>query len=71
MRYVKVSDAGQIRDVLDRVGSISATGSVIGMQRLYGWKRGGQVRVGAYIYNVGPSEVARIAALGILRGSSR
>jgi hypothetical protein len=68
MRYVREQDARAIKDVLDRVGSISVTGSVLGMRRLYGWKKGGQVRVGAYIYNVGPAEVTRFRALGILRG---
>lgn len=68
MRYIRSSDAYLVKSTLDKCGNISATGSVSGMQRLYGWKRGGQVRVGSFIYNVGPSEVARFRALGILRG---
>jgi hypothetical protein len=38
------------------------------MQKKYGWPKGGQVRVGAYIYNVGVAEVERLRNLFILKG---
>jgi hypothetical protein len=66
MRYMKQEDA-------DRVGAcnfpnIHATGSVRGMQMRYGWPRGGQVRVGSWIYNVGPANVKGWKSQGLVRG---
>jgi len=52
------------------VPSISASGSVTGMRQKYGtvWKQGGQLRVGSFVYNVGPDEIARLWRLGVLKG---
>ena len=69
MRYVKKCDVPLwLASEMDRVGSIDRTGSVRGMQNRFGWKRGGQVRVGGYVYNVGPEGVARLERQGVLRG---
>ena len=68
MRYVPKEFA---QNVNTNVGNISVTGSVLGMQRKFGWPKGGQVRVGSYIYNVGVQEVERLRGLGVLRGDSR
>lgn len=70
MRYVREEDRAKVRGV-ESVGNISVTGSVTGMQRLFGWKKGGQVRIGSYIYNVGTVEVARLRSLGLLHGEKR
>lgn len=70
MRYVREEDAKAVRNHLNLsgVGNIHVSGSVRGMQLRYGWPKGGQVRVGQWIYNVGPSEVSRLRNIGILRG---
>ena len=69
MRYVKVKETPRWLEArMDTVGSIARSGSVRGMQNRFGWKRGGQVRVGGFIYNVGPDDVARLKQQGILRG---
>lgn len=67
MRYVKKVDANKI-DWDSNWPSIHATGSVIGMQKLYSWPKGGQVRVGQYIYNMGIAEIKKLRDMGILRG---
>lgn len=67
MRYVKQADAHLVNG-RDECGNISVRGSVRGMQRIYGWPKGGQVRIGAWIYNVGVAEVERLRSLGLLRG---
>ncbi len=67
--YITLNDAKKHNINLEHVGSIDRSGSVRGMQRLYGWKKGGQVRIGSYIYNIGTSEVERARRLGILRGT--
>lgn len=67
MRYVEIENKPKVRNV-DAVGNISVTGSVTGMQKLYGWPRGGQVRIGSWIYNIGPAEVERLRNLGLIRG---
>jgi hypothetical protein len=67
MRYITVRAARDNRVNLD-VGNIHYTGSVRGMQKLYGWPKGGQVRVGSWIYNLGPAEVQRLERLGVVRG---
>lgn len=67
--YVTIANAKKHNIRLDNVGSIDKSGSVVGMQKLYGWPKGGQIRVGSYIYNVGVSEVERARSLGILRGT--
>lgn len=61
MIYVRVKDKDKAsrlitRDISD-FPNISRTGSVIGMRQIYGWPKGGQVRVGSYIYNIGPANV--------------
>ena len=69
MRYVRQDAVPRwLESEMDRVGSIDKTGSVRGMQNRFGWKRGGQVRVGGYIYNVGPEAIARLEREGRLRG---
>jgi hypothetical protein len=69
MRYVKKSEVpGWLESVMDSCGSIDKTGSVRGMQNRFGWKRGAQVRVGGYIYNVGVPVVERLRQQRILRG---
>jgi hypothetical protein len=60
--------AGRIAPELGECANISATGSVIGMQRRFGWPRKGQVRIGRYIYNVGPAALARLRAAHLIRG---
>jgi hypothetical protein len=67
--YIKIDDAKKHKIDL-HVGSIDKSGSVVGMRRLYGWSKGGQVRIGSYIYNIGVLEVERARRLGILRGTS-
>lgn len=67
--YITVENAKKYDINLEHVGSIDRNGSVRGMQRLYGWKKGGQVRIGSYIYNIGTLEVERARRLGILRGT--
>lgn len=70
MRYIRKQDADRngFTALAERCGSISVTGSVRGMRKLYGWPAGGQVRIGAWVYNVGPDAVQRAGQLGILRG---
>lgn len=68
MRYITEEAAKRNRVNLDNCGSIHSTGSVTGMQKRYGWKKGGQVRVGSYIYNIGCSEVERLRNLGLVKG---
>jgi hypothetical protein len=58
MRYILAKDEAKCPR-LQQVGNIDVTGSVLGMQKLCGWPRGGQVRCGGYIYNVGVAEVRR------------
>lgn len=69
MRYVKSDDVARASRLVDfdAYGSISRTGSVRGMQKLYGWKPKGQVRIGSYIYNVGPENVHKLNAANLLR----
>lgn len=67
MKYVRQEDAKKVQG-LDSCGNISVTGSVVGMRNLYGWPKGGQIRVGSYIYNVGPAEVQRLKREGLLHG---
>lgn len=69
MIYMTKEDAVNNGFNLDGVGSISVTGSVIGMRNKYGWEKGGQVRVSGFIYNIGKNEVERARSLGILRGT--
>lgn len=68
--YITIADAKKHNINLEHVGSIDKSGSVIGMRKLYGWSKGGQVRIGSYIYNIGTLEVERARRLGILRGTS-
>lgn len=68
MRYTTQEAARRYRINLDAVGSIHKSGSVAGMQKLYGWPKGGQVRIGAYIYNVGVDAVARLRGYGEIKG---
>jgi hypothetical protein len=67
MRYLLVKDARKCPR-LQQVGNIDVSGSVLGMQKLFGWPKGGQVRCGGYIYNVGVTEVQRLRACRLLKG---
>ncbi len=70
MRYISESDLPKAKAAgfdPDAVGSIHRSGSVAGMQKKYGWPRGGQIRIGSYIYNAGPDMVRRLSELGIVR----
>jgi hypothetical protein len=72
MRYVRVKNWTEARNVtrgqLDLCGSIHASGSVRGMQKIYGWPRGAQVRIGRYIYNVGTVALQRLRDSGLVHG---
>lgn len=70
MRYVRQEDYSRANRIakFDAVGNISVTGSVRGMQELYGWPKGGQVRLGSYIYNVGPAAVEALNNANLLHG---
>ena len=49
MRYVPMELESQARRAVNfNVGSIDKSGSVRGMQELYFWPKGGQVRLGGY-----------------------
>ena len=71
MRYLDEQDAKDNGIDLDAVGSISRTGSVLGMQKKYGWPKHSQVQVGQYIYNIGVSEVNRLEGLGLLTSKAK
>lgn len=68
MRYATEEACRRASVNLDACGSIHRSGSVTGMQRKYGWRRGEQLRVGSYIYNVGALALARLRAAGELHG---
>lgn len=70
MIYVpKTNEAAARRLVnFDGVGNIDKSGSVVGMRRRFGWLQNGQVRLGRYIYNIGPDAVKRLRAANLLRG---
>ena len=69
MRYVRKTEEGRARRMVDfdSVSNIDSSGSVRGMQKLYGWPKGGQVRIGGYIYNIGTAAVERLANSNVLR----
>lgn len=70
MKYVLKKDAAAAKRAVnfESCGNIHRSGSVRGMIALYGWRPGGQVRLGSYIYNIGPNAVGRLAQLHLLRG---
>jgi hypothetical protein len=70
MRYVPAENVSRAARAVnfDGYGNIDVSGSVKGMQKLYGWPKRGQVRVGGYIYNIGPLNVAKLEALNLIRG---
>jgi len=70
MRYVPLKSESLARRLvnLDACGNISVTGSVRGMQTIYNWPKNGQVRMGAWIYNIGPDAVDKLRAARILNG---
>lgn len=68
MRYATEDACRRARVNLDACGSIHRSGSVAGMQARYGWPKGGQLRVGSYVYNVGAGALDRLRAAGDLRG---
>lgn len=67
MRYVRIEDVPKDMNLTDKP-NISVTGSVTGMQQIYGWPKGGQVRIGSYVYNVGTDVVQELRNRGILKG---
>jgi hypothetical protein len=70
MRYVPISKEPAARRLVnfDACGNISRTGSVRGMQTLYGWPKNGQVRLGGWIFNIGPDAVSKLRTAHILKG---
>ena len=69
MRYVPMELESQARRAVNfNVGNIDKSGSVRGMQQLYFWPKGGQVRLGGYIYNVGPAAVEVLNNKNLIRG---
>jgi hypothetical protein len=68
MLYVRKNEVpGWLSAAMDEVSSIDRTGSVRGMRNRFGWSKGGQVRIGGYIYNIGPNRVKKLRDMGILR----
>lgn len=63
---VRVADYNKAR-LGTAAGSISVTGSLVGMRELYGWPKAGQVRCGSYYYNVGPMRVQELKNGGLAR----
>lgn len=70
MKYVPKDVENKARRLVnfDSCGNIDKSGSVVGMRNLYGWPKGGQVRLGGYIYNVGPGAVERLDNANLLKG---
>lgn len=72
MRYISRDDEKRARRLakgaFNSCASIHATGSVRGMQKLYGWPRGGQVRIGSYIYNVGTKVIDVLRDRNLIKG---
>lgn len=69
MKYVPMEVADKARRAVNfNVASIDKSGSVVGMRNLYGWPKGGQVRLGGYIYNIGPVAVEKLDNLNLTRG---
>ena len=72
MRYILQTDYSKanraVSNAFEICGNISVTGSVKGMQKIYGWKPKGQVRYGRYIYNIGPWNVQVLKDRGLLKG---
>ena len=66
-RYMTADDALASGFDFTTVGNISKTGSVLGMQQRFGWAKRGQVRVGSYVYNVGPHMVRQFEVRGLVR----
>lgn len=52
MRYIHKDDVARLPKGWDECPSIDATGSVRGMQKLFGWKKGYAFRIGGYIYHL-------------------
>ena len=70
MKYVPLEFESKARRMVnfEAGGNIDKSGSVVGMRNLYGWPKGGQVRMGGYIYNIGPSAVERLDNANLTRG---
>lgn len=72
MRYIRAKDDLAARRVAGRelagCGNIDRSGSVKGMQSRFGWRKGEQVRIGGYIYNVGRVGLDKLRAAGLVRG---
>lgn len=45
---------------LSEFPNIDKTGSILGMIKLYNWKRGATVRSGSYIYNIGVENIQKL-----------
>lgn len=70
MKYIHKDDEYAARRMVnfEACGNIDRSGSVKGMQQLYGWPKGGQVRVRGYIYNVGPTAIDKLRNHNLIRG---
>lgn len=69
MKYVPMEFADKARSRVNfNVASIDKSGSVVGMRNLFGWPKGGQVRLGGYIYNIGPVAVSILDNANLTRG---
>ena len=70
MKYVPKAVEDKARRLVnfDACGNIDKSGSVVGMRNIYRWPKGGQVRLGGYIYNIGPSAVERLDNANLTRG---
>jgi len=71
MKYVRKEDLDRARKVapgLEECPNIDKGGSVRGMVQLYGWKPNEQVRIGGYIYNIGPWRMAALVNANLVRG---
>lgn len=72
MKYILIVDYNEANELTYNsfalCSNIRKTGSVRGMQKLYGWPKGGQVRCGQFIYNIGPQNVKILTDAGLLKG---
>ena len=70
MKYVPLEFEAKARRLVnfDACGNIDKSGSVVGMRKLFGWPERGQVRMGGYIYNIGPAAVSKLDNANLTRG---
>ena len=66
MKTIRVAVAERrLAAELERSASISVTGSVRGMVKLYGWKAENCWRIGSYIHHFWPADADRIRSLNL------